>query len=1167
MFWNLLLPLAQANESESLGAGINVYWKLLITVGCVVAAYLAGRLISRSARLPDYGWKISLITFTLVTGVVIVVLGWPPKFGIDLDGGVNLVYEVDPTIVGTEGQNVDMEQLIAAVRLRVDPTGTKQILIRPYGQGNSVEIIVPRVSQAEVEELKRQIVDLGTLEFRITANERDDADAIMAARNLALNQKRVTLNGIEVARWVPVNRKPERVDSMNAPRFIRREVPDTADPDADPRLEVLVMLDPYNVDGGYLRRISDGRTPSGDLAVNFTFNAAGSDRFFDLTSEHEPDSDGFKRNLAIALSGELYTAPELNEAISNNGQISGGFDNKDEVNALIAILNAGSLPAALNKTPLREQQISPTLGLDTISRGQVAMAVSMSIVLVFVLIYYRVAGVVAFMALVTNLVLILAVMISINAAFTLPGLAGLVLTVGMAVDANVLIFERIREELGRGAALRMAIRNGFGRATTTIVDANLTTLITAVVLYAIGTDQIKGFAVTLILGILMSMYSAVFCSRVVFDLAERTRKLKQLKMMRLFTATDFNFLGKKMLCGTASVVLIVAGLGAVIMRGSGVLDIDFTGGSQAQILFAEDSRDGQLYDTAYVRTKIDEWNNNVDGAADGGNLQAYLDKQSPGLTQELERALLDRLTTEISNGYTAEEREELDNDDSKIKKAAQEKAQGRLADEFRNRLPDLASLADLSVSEVTYLDDEDHKPEFVVNTANKSLLAVETVLDRVFLGELETNELTFNRRADAGTNDDPVGAFNDPADVIPDNVGPGTGGTGDNATDAGTSGGDDGGNGDATGSGGDNSDGGLASLAAWPVMSAAVLTIQDPPQTGDQPPLTAPPTGNQGTGDAQSGDDQTPPETGATQDVGDGMNAPLTDPTATTVSADLNFTHKIGKNDVESLLAAVIPQVNVDVTGGEGTDFTENSTQAYHDWIVKFDGQSWADVESWLNQVQANVAKNPVFPATNNIGGQVAADTRNIGIAAMVASLFFIVVYIWIRFQKVSYGFAAVVALVHDVLITLGAIALSAYLVGIPTIDAFKINLEMLAAFLTLIGYSLNDTIVIFDRIRENKGKSPNLTESMVNTSVNQTLSRTILTSGTTLIVVAILYFFGGQGVHGFSFALFVGVIVGTYSSIFVASPVLLWLSKSSESGSQPSGRKGGKLQASEATS
>jgi len=166
---------------------------------------------------------------------------------------------------------------------------------------------------------------------------------------------------------------------------------------------------------------------------------------------------------------------------------------------------------------------------------------------------------------------------------------------------------------------------------------------------------------------------------------------------------------------------------------------------------------------------------------------------------------------------------------------------------------------------------------------------------------------------------------------------------------------------------------------------------------------------------------------------------------------------------------------------------------------------------------------------------------------AMLASLAAIVAYIGYRFQRVMFGLAAVVALVHDVLIVIGMVALASYVshsaIGqMLDLYDFKINLPMIAAFLTIVGYSLNDTIVVFDRIREVRGKDPALTVEMVNTSLNQTLSRTILTSLTTFFVVAILYSIGGEGIHGFAFCLVLGVIVGTYSSIYVASPALLWL-------------------------
>jgi SecD/SecF fusion protein len=201
-----------------------------------------------------------------------------------------------------------------------------------------------------------------------------------------------------------------------------------------------------------------------------------------------------------------------------------------------------------------------------------------------------------------------------------------------------------------------------------------------------------------------------------------------------------------------------------------------------------------------------------------------------------------------------------------------------------------------------------------------------------------------------------------------------------------------------------------------------------------------------------------------------------------------------------------------------------------------------------MGELESRLAGEPVWLQVSNIKGKVAGDMQLRAITALLLSMLFIVIYIWFRFQKVAYGLAAVVALVHDVLITLGAIAISHWLyapLGFLLIEDFKIGLTTVAAFLTIIGYSLNDTIVVFDRIREVKGKSPNLTADVINRSINQTLSRTLLTSMTTLLVVGLLYVFGGEGLHGFAFTLLIGILVGTYSSIFVAAPVLMWLSGS----------------------
>ncbi|MFM9116782.1 MAG: hypothetical protein ACKOU6_11565, partial [Planctomycetota bacterium] len=244
-----------------------------------------------------------------------------------------------------------------------------------------------------------------------------------------------------------------------------------------------------------------------------------------------------------------------------------------------------------------------------------AITVSMFAVVAFVLVYYRFSGLIACTALLLNLVLTVAIMVLIKAPFTLPGLAGLVLTVGMSVDANVLIYERMREEQDKGAALRMIIRNGFDRAFVTILDSNLTTVLTAVILYLIGTDQVRGFAITLTLGIVTSMFTAIFCSRVAFEICERRRWMTQLKMMRALTTTHIDFMGIWKPATLLSVVLILIGLGATFLRGSSMLDVDFLGGTSIQPLFTSEVPANELrakLDQAFAGEKIQYTLTNVE---------------------------------------------------------------------------------------------------------------------------------------------------------------------------------------------------------------------------------------------------------------------------------------------------------------------------------------------------------------------------------------------------------------------------------------------------------------------------------------------------------------------------------------------------------------------------
>jgi SecD/SecF fusion protein len=523
-------------------------------------------------------------------------------------------------------------------------------------------------------------------------------------------------------------------------------------------------------------------------------------------------------------------------------------------------------------------------------------------------------------------------MISLKAAFTLAGLAGLVLSVGMAVDANVLIYERMREETERGAALRMAIRNGFQRAFSTILDSNLTTVITGVVLFFIGTDQLKGFAVTLILGLVLNLFTAVFCSRVMFDLAERNGWIRRLNMAKIFGATNYDFVKWMRPAIIGSALFILAGLAAAAQRGQGLFDIDFTGGTSVQVAFKE----GQAPDIAEVRTTV-------------------------------------------------------------------------------------KALPDTAVSAVTV--EGETQQRFKIDTSLRDTAEVQRTLQSVYPDRLLTYDMSF---ADVAT------------------------------------------------------------------VPAAEGSAEGPKTT-----------------------------------------------------ATLVFPAKINQATLRESIEAMLKAEGVGMV-----PFAIESPGAvvrskpYEKWTLSSEMDT-ATTTRVLERMKADLAGSPVYLSANSIGGKVAGNTKITALWALLVSLAAIVLYVWLRFQNVAFGLAAVVALIHDVLVAVACLAMSHYVspfLGWALVDDFKISLDVVAALLTIIGFSINDTIVIFDRLRELRGKAQYVTGAMVDKAVNQTLSRTILTSGTAFLATLILYLFGGPGIHAFAFTMLIGIITGTYSTIYIASPIVLWL-------------------------
>ncbi|MGB7346120.1 MAG: protein translocase subunit SecD, partial [Pirellulaceae bacterium] len=622
-------PAIEAATSTTAVVEEGISWKqygaLAIALAVMILPFIAGGRLAKMFKMPSYGTRFGFVLLAIIASVVILAQRLP-GLGVDLRGGTILVYEIDPAkniaADGDGGTRIKSEDLIEPLTRRINPSGTREIVLRPYGE-NEIEVIVPEVDQREVDQIKDVMAEAGILRFAILNNQRDHARQIDLARTQAespeqnLRTQSIVREGDDgpiVARWAEIDREqvdegkiaplrvnvgdalvrnPQTGEIIDLPPSIMGQDGETLQAlwiqeQGLEALEVLMITDPLlDVKGEDLAFATSTYDQNGAPAVAFNLTDQGSGKFFALTTNNAPTGT-FQRQLGIVLDDKLLSAPNILQPIRKEGRITGRFT-REEVDSLVAILKAGQLPAALTKLPIAENQIDATLGADTIKKGVYAIVTSLVLVLVFILFYYRFAGIIACIALILNLAMILATMVLINQPLTLPGLAGLVLTVGMSVDANVLIFERIREELKKGAADRMAVRNGFAKATVTIVDANLTTLITAIVLYAIGTDQIRGFAVTLILGILFSMFTAIYMSRTFFDIAERKGFLTLsmsdgVNSLRSAISGEGNldFVGKGKLSLALSAILVCVGIGSLFARGNGIFDIDFAGGSSVQ---------------------------------------------------------------------------------------------------------------------------------------------------------------------------------------------------------------------------------------------------------------------------------------------------------------------------------------------------------------------------------------------------------------------------------------------------------------------------------------------------------------------------------------------------------------------------------------------------------
>ena len=974
-----------------------------------------------------------LVLFAILLGVASIAF-LKPSLGNDLKGGTQLLYDVPADVLDDLAQKENaskdsiMAQTITVMRERIDPNGTLDPLITRSGETG---ILVELSYFENPQDLKRvldRISNLGRLEMRIVAYEgwAQEGNSLVASRikvekerleawlkkpdNAALiakdprNIRRYNedlVNGpiLKYLHWYPreirVNPKdatrwdtsyadlpayqPITVQAFDEAQWNGGAIPEAvlAGEPKDQRLvEFLAVnmaersfsgedLDPSGCGLGQ----ADGRP-----AVNYEIVGALKAAYADWSAEHKD------KQSAIILNGFVKSAPTFISKIPGRGQITGDFT-IDEVEELIKVLRTGSLRIEPEK--LSQTTIGPNLGEAAITRGLWSILGGGALVFAFMLAFYKIAGTIACVALLLNVFLLYAGILFMQATITLPGLGGIVLTLGMAVDANVLIYERIREELQKGKEMMQAVRSGFERAMSAILDSNITTFLVGLVLFNVGVGPVRGFAVTLMVGIVTTVFTQFFVSRLLFHWALSNGKLEGWKPNTLFENRSIDFVGKIRACVVLSAIVIIGGVGySMTVPPEEKLSIDFTGGSNLQMVCAEAT------DATSIRGKL---------AADAAFLSSYPTYSVNEVGED-------------GTGYNIR---------LKLTEAQRAQIEEQRAEKREERKQYLAKLSGESLSEEerrALVPPAPFKPPYVKE------------LERVFEGEL-----------------------------------------------------------------------------VEPAFSGALL-VEQPGQNNNlmlaqidvhfaRPVLTAKVRESLGNG------------------LAGGEVTPLGDAAATT-GKDFRVEWSTQSSTREWELAEIISEELADMQDADG------------------------------NQI---VLSDP-FPEAQEIQGRLVDDLRNAAIGALILAWALIVFYLRVRFHEYKYGLAAVVALIHDVLVTFGVVVLCNHL-GLVNAE---ISLAMIACFLTIIGYSVNDTIVVFDRIRENRIENArNGTDesfrSLINRSLNQTLSRTVLTTVLTLFVVIaqlIVNWDSGSDLEAFAFAMTIGMCCGVYSTMYIAAPILIWMDK-----------------------
>ncbi len=832
----------------------------------------------------------------------------------------------------------------------------------------------------DVADLKRQLKGAGVLEFHILVDDPARQQPEMVRR---IQSEGTVVKAGDESRWYLVERTEDFGHHVERnPRDGKFYCLAWVAPDPGtgaPRSMV-------HKEGGQqwaLQRAYPTQDNTGHYVVGFEFDEPGAVLFSNLTGSN------LKKSLATILDNKIITAPTIQSQISKQGIITLGNKGNAtaERNDIINKLNAGALPATLADEPISERDVASTVGDSNLKAGLLSCLIGLIVVSIFMFFYYHFTGLVAVIALAFNMILIIGVLAMMGTEFTLPGIAGLVLTIGVSVDANVLIFERLREEELRGLTLKLALRNAYDRAFTAILDSNVTTAITSAFLAYFGSEDVKGFGLTLLIGILSSMFAALFVTRVVFDIAIEKFGVRKFGSFPLSNPWWNKLLHPKIdwmskIPYFLAFSIIFAGLGMVAFvqnaRNGSLLDVEFKSGTEVQFTTNKPMTDGDVHKLIASRAK----------EVPQPTIVAMGSAAEPGKYKEFSIVTANADRQQVS-----------------------EALYGSLKSVLNVAIPS----------------------KF---TGSNDTLVEQAILNGTVMPVVLKN----SRFAIAGRDVPEAVAFENGAAVKIENLDP-------------------------------------------------PLKIEDIRQRIDRA-------------------------------IGETGDSTLTKFEVVRLDNELDETKPATK------AVALISNSNL------------RYARSQADWQDKLARPFW-------KAVYAGVGRAPQFEKVTNINAQVAGDTQRAAIFATIGSLVAIMIWIWVRFGDHKYGTATVAAMVHDTILVVGAVGLSHWLDGtfignILGIEGFRVNLTLVAAILTIMGYSMVDTIVVFDRIREIRGKYGVLNKPLINDAVNQTLSRTLLTAGTTMTTVFVMYVWGGPAIHGFTFVLVIGILIGTYSSIAIAAPILL---------------------------